>query len=209
MCGPLAFAIPSLPGDRMRLLFDKFVYQLGRIISYSFLGLLVGFIGRQLWLAGLQQGVSVASGILILMAAFSRIFKISFNETRMGNKFFAMVNKAVIYAVNNKWGHLFIGILNGLLPCGFLYLALVGAINTSSPAQAAYYMFWFGMGTLPLMFLAAVSSNLVSLNVRRRLNAVVPYFMMLLGCWFILRGSNLNIPYLSPQNQSTFITNCH
>jgi hypothetical protein len=143
------------------------------------------------------------------MAAFSRIFKISFNETRMGNKFFAMVNKAVIYAVNNKWGHLFIGILNGLLPCGFLYLALVGAINTSSPAQAAYYMFWFGMGTLPLMFLAAVSSNLVSLNVRRRLNAVVPYFMMLLGCWFILRGSNLNIPYLSPQNQSTFITNCH
>jgi hypothetical protein len=193
----------------MRLLFDKFVYQLGRIISYSFLGLLVGFIGRQLWLAGLQQGVSVASGILILMAAFSRIFKISFNETRMGNKFFAMVNKAVIYAVNNKWGHLFIGILNGLLPCGFLYLALVGAINTSSPAQAAYYMFWFGMGTLPLMFLAAVSSNLVSLNVRRRLNAVVPYFMMLLGCWFILRGSNLNIPYLSPQNQSTFITNCH
>lgn len=198
MCGPLAFAIPSQPGNKMRLLFDKFSYQLGRIISYSLLGLLAGFIGRQLWLAGLQQGVSIASGVLILMAAFSRIFKVSFSKSQRGYKFFATVNKMVIYAVNNRWGHLFIGMLNGLLPCGFVYLALVGAINTTSPAQAVYYMFWFGMGTLPLMFAAAVSSGFISLNLRRILNTVVPYFMIFLGAWFVLRGMSLDIPYLSP-----------
>lgn len=209
MCGPLAFAIPSLPGNRLRLLSDKFIYQLGRIISYILLGLLVGVIGRQLWLAGLQQGVSIASGILILLAAFSRILKISFGKSNVSNQFFAAINKMVGYAVKNRWGHIFIGMLNGLLPCGFVYLALVGAINTSSPLQASYYMFWFGVGTMPLMFLAAVSSGFISLNLRRKMNRVVPYFMLLLGCWFVLRGANLNIPYLSPQKNSTFITNCH
>ncbi|MBS1524429.1 MAG: sulfite exporter TauE/SafE family protein [Bacteroidetes bacterium] len=209
MCGPLAFAVPSMPGNRARLLFDKFVYQLGRIISYTVLGLIAGIIGRQLWLAGLQQGVSIASGALVLTAACSRIFKISFKNSNAGGKLYRIVNKAVIYGVNNRWGHIFIGMLNGFLPCGFVYLALAGAVNTTSAGQAMYYMFWFGMGTLPLMFLAAVSSGFVSLNMRRRLNRIVPYFMLLLGCWFILRGSNLDIPYLSPQKNAAFISNCH
>lgn len=198
MCGPLAFAIPSVPGNRWLLIWDKLVYQLGRIISYSLLGLLIGVIGRQLWLLGLQQGVSIVSGVMILAAAFSRLFKISFVKSKAGNKLFTMVNKAVVYAVNRRWGHLFVGILNGLLPCGFVYLALIGAVNTPSAAKAMTYMFWFGVGTIPLMFLAAVSSGFINTSVRRKLNIVVPYFMLLLGAWFILRGLSLNIPYLSP-----------
>jgi sulfite exporter TauE/SafE len=71
------------------------------------------------------------------------------------------------------------------------------------------YMFWFGAGTLPLMFLAAVGSSFVNTTVRRRLNSVVPYFMLVLGCWFILRGANLNIPYLSPQKQSAVTGICN
>jgi sulfite exporter TauE/SafE len=88
--------------------------------------------------------------------------------------------------------------LNGLLPCGFVYLALVGAVNTPSVLSSAKYMFWFGMGTLPLMFIATVSTGFFSLNIRRRLNAIVPYFMLCLGVWFIMRGLSLNIAYLSP-----------
>lgn len=198
MCGPLAFAVPSVAGNRWLLIWDKLVYQAGRIISYSFLGLLIGVIGRQLWLLGLQQGVSIVSGVLILAAALSRLFKISFVKSKAGNKLFSMVNKAVVYAVNHRRGHLFIGILNGLLPCGFVYLALIGAVNTPSAAKAMTYMFWFGAGTLPLMFMAAVSSGFINTSVRRKLNMVVPYFMLLLGVWFILRGLSLDIPYLSP-----------
>lgn len=198
MCGPLAFAIPT--GDKRRWLFvwDKFVYQLGRIISYSLLGLLIGLIGKQLWLLGLQRGVTIASGVLILAAASSRLFKLSFINSQRGNRFFLAINRMVVYAVNHRWGHIFIGMLNGLLPCGFVYLALAGAINTSSAGNAMQYMFWFGLGTLPLMFLATVGSGFINLNVRRKLNMVVPYFMILLGSWFILRGLSLDIPYLSP-----------
>jgi hypothetical protein len=198
MCGPLAFAIPT--GDKLRWLFvwDKLVYQVGRIISYSLLGLLIGLIGKQLWLLGLQRGVTIASGILILIAASSRLFKLSFINSQKGNRFFSAINRMVVYAVNHRWGHIFIGMLNGLLPCGFVYLALVGAINTASAGSAMQYMFWFGLGTLPLMFLATIGSGFINLNVRRKLNLVVPYFMVLLGAWFILRGLSLDIPYLSP-----------
>jgi hypothetical protein len=135
---------------------------------------------------------------LILAAALSRLFKISFIKSKTGGKLFSIVNKAVLYAINHRWGHLFVGILNGLLPCGFVYLALIGAVNTPSATKAMIYMFWFGIGTLPLMFLAAVSSGFINATVRRKLNMVVPYFMVLLGAWFILRGLSLNIAYLSP-----------
>ena len=198
MCGPLAFAIPAGEAGRGRFVFDKFIYQIGRIVSYSLLGLLIGFIGRQIWLLGVQQGVSIASGILILMAAFSRLFKLSFARSATGNKAFSLVNRSLVYAVKHRWGHLFIGMLNGLLPCGFVYLALVGAINTSSAANAMTYMFFFGLGTLPLMLLATVGSGFMGINVRRKMNRVVPYFMLFLGTWFVLRGLSLDIPYLSP-----------
>ena len=198
MCGPLAFAIPVAEAGRGRFVFDKFIYQIGRIVSYSLLGLLIGFIGRQIWLLGVQQGVSIASGILILMAAFSRLFKLSFTRSATGNKAFTLVNRSLVYAVKHRWGHLFIGMLNGLLPCGFVYLALVGAINTSSAANAMTYMLFFGLGTLPLMLLATVGSGFMGINVRRKMNRVVPYFMLFLGSWFVLRGLSLDIPYLSP-----------
>ncbi len=55
MCGPLAFAIPVAQNKWWLIVGDKLLYNIGRVISYSFLGLLIGFIGRQFWIAGLQQ----------------------------------------------------------------------------------------------------------------------------------------------------------
>src|SRR5215216_2882469 len=80
MCGPLAFAVPSFHSRWWMVVVDKFVYNAGRVITYTLLGLLIGLLGRQLWLAGLQQGVSVVSGILVIMAGFSRMFKVKFSQ---------------------------------------------------------------------------------------------------------------------------------
>ena len=205
MCGPLALAVPSFQNRWWLIVFDKLIYNIGRVITYSFLGLLIGFIGKQLWLSGLQQGVSVASGLLIILAGCSRIFKIQLP----GGKLLLPVNRLLNYALRHKAGHLIVGILNGFLPCGFVYLALVGAINTSSPIAASAYMFWFGLGTFPLMLLAMVSSGFISPPVRRYINKGMPYLMVCLGLWFMLRGMGLNIPYLSPEKQASGIGLCH
>jgi len=202
MCGPLAFAVPSSQNKWWLIVADKVLYNIGRIITYSFLGLIIGIIGRQLWLSGLQQGVSLASGLLIIMAGFSRLFKIRLKDNKVMAMILSPVNGLLSYALQHRAGHLLVGILNGFLPCGFVYLALVGAINTSSPLASARFMFFFGAGTFPLMLLATVSSGFAGPVFRRRINKVMPYLMVCLGFWFILRGINLNIPYLSPAIQS-------
>ncbi len=206
MCGPLAFAVPSLKKGGFYLILDKVLYQTGRIISYCILGALIGLVGRQLWMAGLQQGLSIFSGILILLAAGSRILK-----TSSGMRFNYLLkpfNKLFGFALKHKANHLIIGMLNGLLPCGFVYLALAGAINTSSPGLAVAYMFWFGIGTAPLMLLAAMTVGFSSPLLRMRINKVVPYLMLCLGIWFILRGMDLSIPYLSPSKPSSAAEVC-
>jgi sulfite exporter TauE/SafE len=198
MCGPLAFAIPVKGRVFWLLLWEKLVYNLGRIISYSALGLVTGLIGKQLWLAGLQQGISILSGVLIILAASSRLLKISVSKGNWIAKLTLPVNRLLGYAFRHKAGHLLIGLLNGFLPCGFVYIALVGAVNTSSVVSSVQYMAWFGAGTLPLMLIATVGSGFINTGVRKKINRVVPYFMLCLGIWFLLRGMALNIPYLSP-----------
>src|SRR3569623_1953412 len=111
-------------------------------------------------------------------------------------------NRLLGYALRHHAGHFVVGLLNGLLPCGFVYLALAGAINSASPLGSAQFMFWFGIGTFHLMLIATVSSGFIGVSLRRRINRIMPYFMVCLGFWFVLRGLNLNIPYLSPPKQT-------
>lgn len=198
MCGPLALALPGNHSTLLGLLWDKLIYNLGRIITYTLLGLVVGLLGKQLWLAGVQQGISIASGIFVLAAALYRLNKHSMFNGSIVKLFISPFNQIISYALKHKAGHLIVGMLNGLLPCGFVYLALIGAVNTSSVMASGRFMFLFGAGTLPLMFIAAAGSQFFTQSLRRRLNRAVPYFMLFLGVWFIIRGLGMDIPYLSP-----------
>ncbi|WP_407429122.1 sulfite exporter TauE/SafE family protein [Arcticibacter sp.] len=197
MCGPLAFAVTSRHSGWWMVLFDKLSYQFGRIISYSLLGALIGLVGQQLWMSGLQQFISVASGVLILTAGASRIFRL---RASVGSaKGIGIFSRAFTYALKHKANHLITGMLNGLLPCGFVYLALAGAVTVGNTFGAVKYMILFGLGTLPLMLVATFGLGLVGPAFRRRINQAVPYLMVCLGVWFILRGASLDVPFLSPR----------
>lgn len=208
MCGPLVFAIPVIENKWWLIVADRVLYNLGRVVTYTLLGLVIGIIGRQLWIYGLQQFVSIIAGMLIVLAATSRILKLHARNSRLTAMLFVPVNKLLTYALKHHDGHFVVGLINGLLPCGFVYLALVGAINTSSSLAAAQYMFWFGAGTFPLMLIATVSSGFITVPLRNRINKAIPYLMLVLGCWFIIRGFDINIPYLSPQNPAQGTSVC-
>jgi sulfite exporter TauE/SafE len=196
MCGPLAFAVPSLRPGAAYLILDKILYQLGRMASYCILGAFIGLVGRQIWMAGLQQVLSLLTGCLILLAASSRLLKIS--GRYRSNFMLKPFSKLFGYALKHRANHFIIGMINGLLPCGFVYLAMAAAVNTNSVQSAVAYMFWFGAGTAPLMLIAALTVGFAGTLVRNRINRFIPYLMMCLGVWFILRGMDLNIKYLSP-----------
>ena len=202
MCGPLALAVPVKHHKWPVIIADKLLYNTGRVITYTALGLFTGLVGKQLWLLGLQNWLSVLSGVIVIIAALSILFNFRLTNNKIQNNLMLPVNRALNYALQKHAGHLAIGLLNGFLPCGFVYLALVGALNTPTVPASAMYMLWFGLGTFPLMFLATLSSGFLAPVVRKQIYKAMPYFMVCLGCWFILRGLNLNIPYLSPGRQT-------
>lgn len=104
-----------------------------------------------------------------------------------------------------------VGLLNGLLPCGLVYVAIAAALATMSSLNAMLLMFSFGIGTIPVMAGLMIFGHLISINIRQKINRSVPYFVGLMAVMLILRGMNLGIPYLSPklEKESTEVSCCH
>ncbi|MGY3090148.1 sulfite exporter TauE/SafE [Hymenobacter sp. UYAg731] len=205
MCGAIALALPGgadAATAPLRYAGGRLLYNLGRVTTYATLGAGAGLIGQGLRLAGVQQGLSIASGVLILLL-------VAVPERYARRLAVVLGLNQPLAWVKNTLGRLFqrptlpalyaTGVLNGLLPCGLVYLALAGALSAPGVAGAAAYMACFGLGTLPLMFGLSLSGWLVPLRWRTRLRHAVPYAASVLAVAFIVRGLGLGIPYLSPQ----------
>jgi len=209
MCGPIALALPIQNKSTINLISGRLLYNVGRAITYAVIGLLFGLIGQSLSLAGFQQSVSIIAGILILLmvllpSKFSQklyLLKPAYGFTNFLKRKFGVLLKQKSIAST-----FFIGLLNGILPCGLVYIAVAGAIATGGYLDGAAYMFVFGIGTLPIMLAVSLAGNFISINVRRRINNMIPAFMIILAFLFILRGMNLGIPYVSPQLQQSEIS---
>lgn len=210
MCGPIALSIP-LRGHKW---LSMLIYNSGRIVTYSFLGCLFGLVGKAIVITGFQQTLSVSAGIIIILTVF-----FSFS----GQKFIPWppFYQRFITQIRNQFAHLFqektyrslflIGIFNGFLPCGLLYLAIIGSLATGDPFSGSLFMMFFGLGTLPAMMFAGILRTLIDAPLKAKINKILPILTLVLGCLLIIRGMNLGIPYLSPQiiPEEPAITQCH
>lgn len=216
MCGPIAMALPFVGSSGWRYYAGRLLYNSGRIVTYASLGALAGAFGESLQMAGLQQTVSIVSGVLILLLLVLPATLKGKSASILGtDKLMIWVRQKLgYYFQKNSLGSLFmVGLLNGLLPCGFVYIALAGAVSAPGIGGAMLYMALFGLGTFPLMFLVSLSGKLISLRLRSMFNRAVPYIGMTLALLFIMRGLSLGIPYLSPKithtaHHTTEITCC-
>ena len=200
MCGPIALAVPLGKSTGLLRSGKMLTYNACRIVTYGIMGALFGIIGQGFHLAGIQQWVSIGLGILIIVGAlFPAIFKGSAIERKVlgytsGLK--AAFTKS--FGKSSFSGLAVIGLLNGLLPCGLVYMALAMAMASDGPTLGATVMIFFGLGTIPAMFGVQFFGHLLGDKARTRIRRFVPYMVALLGVLFILRGSGLNIPYISP-----------
>jgi len=202
MCGAIALALPGAAGSRSRYVAGRALYNLGRVSTYTVLGAGAGVLGQGLQLAGWQQSLSLVSGLLILLlVAAPEAWQTRAASVLHLNAVLAKVkNRLAYYYQQPSLGAMYAtGVLNGLLPCGMVYLALAGALSVPGAAGAAGYMALFGLGTLPLMLALSLSGQLVSLVWRGRMRWAVPVLAGVMACLFIVRGLGLGIPYLSPQ----------
>lgn len=81
-----------------------------------------------------------------------------------------------------------IDILNGLLPCGFVYVGLAGSLTTGSILEGASYMALIGFGTFPVMLVLSLAPHIVGLNMRQRITRFIPVFARAFGIFLVFRG---------------------
>jgi sulfite exporter TauE/SafE len=215
MCGPIALAIPLREG-RIQNVIHKSLYNTGRIVTYAILGVLAGLIGQSFNMAGWQQGLSVGLGVfLILVIIFSGFSNLDVPLVRPILALTNSVKKSFSYFLRKRsFGSAFaMGMINGILPCGLVYVAMAASIAGGSIESGAAYMLVFGVGTVPVMLAISLAGNAIGMSTRRKIYKLVPIFIVTLGMLLILRGLNLGIPYISPElsssDGSTGVEMCH
>ncbi|PIF05106.1 MAG: hypothetical protein CSA36_08470 [Draconibacterium sp.] len=204
MCGPIALALPLHGNSLSGKIFGGTLYNLGRTITYGIMGVLFGLLGKGISFLGFQQKISVIMGVLMILSIlFPALFK---NQYSMGKSWIAVVGKlkrsiGSLFTVRSFQSLFFIGLLNGLLPCGLVYMAIAGAIATGNPVSGMLYMILFGLGTIPMLLGIALAGNMMSATFRKKINRLIPMLVVVVGILFILRGLSLGIPFLSPPKQ--------
>jgi sulfite exporter TauE/SafE len=212
MCGPIALALPVGGNSLAERVAAAFSYNSGRVLTYSLFGVLFGIIGKTFALAGWQQVFSITIGVLIVLSILlPGVLSSGTKITGFAYGFTSRIKSGMkdFFQQRTFSSFFFIGMLNGLLPCGLVYLAVAGASATSGPAEGATYMALFGAGTLPVMLSVIVAGNFISVNIRNHIRKAMPYVILLIGVLFILRGLNLDIPYISPKISKTQVHSCH
>ncbi len=207
MCGPLVMAIP-FQGNFWFSLAQKVIYQFGRILTYSFFGYLAGSLGAIFNILGLQQALSFVSGCMLILIAFYHFTGRSRQSNHFYQKIFTPIVTFMGRWMSKPYGGFFAGILHGLIPCGMVYMAIAGSLNAGSPFSGSEFMFYFGLGTTPLLLFASIiPAMLRRLRVSR---LMVPVLFLIAGSFLICRSLNLRIPYVSsPMISSSEVSICN
>lgn len=208
MCGPLTLALPATGSGPVGFITGRLAYNFGRITTYTALGVVIGWLGRSLALAGVQRWVSMAAGIaiiagLVLSHRASGAGLTAAAVRQLKNALGTVLRKR---SISSLWT---LGLLNGLLPCGMVYAAAAGAMATGGWLSGISYMALFGLGTLPVMLGISLSGTAIPVAMRLRLQQLVPISAAVVGVLLILRGMSLGIPYISPDLASGTCAHCH
>ena len=214
MCGPIAFMLPVDRANKVKQFLQVSSYHLGRLTTYSLIGLLFGLLGKGFQLFGFQQYISIATGVLMILAillpAFFQKLKITKSVSRIVIKLKSKLGKELKNTNNSTF--FTIGFLNGYLPCGLVYMAVFGAIATTNAFTGSLYMFLFGLGTIPLMTTVVYLGNFTKGTLRKKIQKAIPIVVVFIGVLFILRGLGLGIPYISPVPVADLVSansSCH
>jgi uncharacterized protein len=202
MCGPIVLALPVGNHRWSMFALGRFLYNLGRVVTYTLMGGAVGLLGAGVLLPVFQQNLSMIAGILIILSVVvRRLIRLSWpippfisgSLQKLQAKIAALLKKQSVAAL------FLLGVLNGLLPCGFVYVAMTAAAVSAHVLSGMLFMAGFGFGTIPAMIGFSASPRLLSANVRARIVKILPAFTLLIGVLLIVRGLNLGIPFISPR----------
>lgn len=191
MCGGLNLSqcVSSQTGNRTTGWKPSLLYNGGRVISYTIVGGIVGALGSAVSFSGSARGaVALAAGFLMVIMGFNMLGLESV---------FRRFNLSIPYGLRSrligvkKRGPFFVGLLNGLMPCGPLQSMQIYALGTGSAQAGAMAMLAFSLGTVPLMFGFGAVSTLLSKRFNRNMMKISAVMVILLGVIMLQRGVSL------------------
>ncbi|TDG36638.1 sulfite exporter TauE/SafE family protein [Pedobacter changchengzhani] len=205
MCGPIMLGMPFQKSNFLKSGLQLLLYQFGRIAVYTVLGFLAGFVGKSIGVFTNQKVLSASVGVLLIIFTLLQFnSKYIKGYSKIQNMVLNPISKLMGKVFNLPFWGFFAGMLNGIIPCGMVYLALATALNTGDVKTAGGFMFVFGLGTAPLMLMISLGGIYLKKYIRFNTNKLIPYFMLFMGVLFILRSADLGIPFLSPQNATGY-----
>jgi sulfite exporter TauE/SafE len=213
MCGPLVMALPISQKNTFQKFVALSLYHGGKIGSYAILGLLFGLFGSQFPVFELQKNISIVIGITMLLYVLY-VFVLKPRHFQLGifGKYYNHIVKLLskLFKSKSAVSFLFIGLLNGLLPCGMIYLALSSSMATQNVLYGGLLMLFFGLGTVPALLMVALGGQYMGFAFRKKLQNLLPILIFGMGVLLVLRGLNLGIPYISPiAGIGTQVISCH
>ncbi|MCB0696785.1 MAG: sulfite exporter TauE/SafE family protein [Chitinophagaceae bacterium] len=199
MCGPIIWVMPFQQLSGFKKWLGIALYHVGRITVYAALGVLL-FSFKSMFNPQLQQYVSIVLGGTLLIAGIISFFpgKLTIRLPWTG---FVQRGLAGFMRHPGMTSLFFTGMLNGLLPCGLVYMALSASVVAPTALNAAVLMYAFGFGTAPMLIALTIVKDRARLMHAGHFRKFVPVVMLFFGSLFVLRGMNLGIPYLSPKVQ--------
>ncbi len=169
----------------------SFLYNLGRVISYTLIGGIVGALGSVISFSGSFKGiVQLLAGVFMVIMGVNmlNIFPwLRKLNPRMPQIFARKINKE-----KNSNSPLYVGLLNGLMPCGPLQAMQLYALSTGDPFQGALSMLLFSLGTVPLMFGLGVLSSILSQKFTKKVMSAGAVLIVVLGISMFNNGLSLS-----------------
>lgn len=186
MCSPLALAVTAGKKQLVR----KILYNGGRILTYGILGGLFAYFGKAIVVSGFQLTLTVVIGAVLVLMGISGITGLKIPLVSQTLAWLSsLIKRSFGYFLQRKTSVsvLFLGMVNGLLPCGVTYLALTYCLTLAGPLDGFNFMMWFGLGTLPSML--GLTSVLALLIRRYNLNSalITRYSYIFLGVLIVVR----------------------
>ncbi len=183
------------------------MYSLGRTLTYGVLGALFGYLGGVTTFSNLANGLLlIFAGLAMAFAGLSLVgmlpFPKIFSNPLSGNQGFGKIFGSLLKQ-KSLFSLFLLGMLNGLLPCGFVYFFAITAASTSSPLWGAVVMLIFGLSTMPALFSLGFFVGLIQkTKLRNNLMKVAALAVIIYAIFTMYNGYEYIV------DQEKFIKDC-
>ncbi len=212
MCGGIVLAYSTIKiepaSSKVSQTTAHLLYSFGRVFTYSILGAVFGALGSVVTFSNTANGTMlIIAGIAMVLAGLSLMGKIKFLTLIEHSFSSSSIYKSTFKKILNSKSNLsffILGMLNGLLPCGFVYFFAITAASTASPLYGALVMALFGISTIPAMFsLGFLTSLSRATSFRNMMMSLSSLAVILYGSYTIYNGYD----YIDRAEKT--LTECH